>query len=104
MVHLKIYTVLLITLSFVILMLTGCDTPSGNSDDGKRWYMMHNCYSCHGLNGNDGQGPPINAHKLSFRKFNAMVRNAKSPIMPKFPEEKVSKQDVADMYAWLRTR
>jgi len=85
----------------LMLALSGCTAPEGNADDGKRWYMMHNCYSCHGLRGNDGKAPEIEPDHLSFRKFLSAIRNAGSPIMPKFPEEKISKQDAADMYAWL---
>ncbi len=85
----------------MMFALSGCTTPEGNADDGKRWYMMHNCYSCHGLHGNDGKAPDIDTGHLSFRKFLAVIRDADSPIMPKFPEEKVSRQDAADMFAFL---
>ena len=85
------------------LVLSACAAPEGSADDGKRWYMMNNCYACHGLHGNDGKAPDIDIGDLSFRKFLAIIRNAKSPIMPRFPEEKVSRQDAADIYAWLRT-
>ena len=97
-------------LSFIIVAMTvllftsGCTTPDGNAEDGKRWYMMHNCYACHGPNGDDGKGPEIHAKDMGFRSFLSIVRDANSPIMPKFPEAKVSKQDVADMYVWLRTK
>jgi len=87
----------------VVSALAACSPPKGNADDGKRWYMMNNCYGCHGLQGNDGKGPEINTEDLSFRKFLAVIRDAGSPIMPKFPEEKVSRQDAADIYAWLST-
>lgn len=90
------------TLIFV-LIISACTSPKGKVEDGKRWYMMNNCYGCHGLNGNDGKGPKINTDDLSFRHFLSIVRDANSPIMPKFPEEKVSRQDVADIYAWLKT-
>ncbi len=84
-----------------ILVLSACTAPEGSADDGKRWYMMNNCFACHGLHGNDGKAPDIDIDDVSFRKFLAVIRNAKSPIMPRFPEEKVSRQDAADMYAWL---
>lgn len=91
----------LLMLAVAVFVLSACTTPKGNPNDGKRWYMMNNCYACHGLHGNDGKAPEIDTGDVSFRRFLAVIRNAKSPIMPKFPEEKVSRQDAADMYAWL---
>ena len=87
-----------------LVLAAGCSAPAGNPEDGKRWYNMHNCFACHGLNGNDGKGPIIDANSLSYGKFKSIVRNANSPIMPKYPKEKISDQDVADIYAWLKTR
>ena len=102
MVQKKTYFLLLT--GCLMILVTACSTPQGNSDDGKRWYMMHNCYSCHGLNGDDGQGPVVDTKKLSFRRFNSIVRDAKSPIMPEFPKEKLSDQDIVDIYTWLDSK
>jgi mono/diheme cytochrome c family protein len=88
-------------LAIVALFFSGCTAPDGNPVDGKRWYNMHNCWSCHGPNGDDGKALPLRGTGISYRGFQAKVRNADSPIMPKFPESKISKQDVADIYAWL---
>jgi hypothetical protein len=104
MIHWKRVIYPLLGISMCISGVSACSAPQGDVDAGKRWYMMHNCYSCHGLNGNDGKGPVIDADKISFRSFLSSVRNAGSPVMPRFPEEKVSKQDAADMYTWLRTK
>lgn len=90
--------------AFTILALSSCSAPQGNPADGKRWYSMHNCFACHGPNGNDGKGPQIAKTDMGFRKFLGIVRDAGSPIMPKFPEEKLSTQDIADIYVWLKTK
>lgn len=86
-----------------LLFMTGCSAPEGNAEQGKRWYTMHNCYSCHGKNGNDGRTAKIAAIKLGFRSFENYLRDPDSPSMPKFPEEKLSKQDAADIYALLKS-
>lgn len=103
MFHARNFALPFFILIAAVSTLAACSPPDGNADDGKRWYMMNNCYGCHGLHGNDGKGPEINTDNLSFRKFLAVIRDAGSPIMPKFPEEKVSRQDAADMYVWLST-
>ena len=86
------------------LILSGCSTPMGNPEDGKRWYSMHNCFACHGPNGNDGKAPVVNNLEMSYWKFERIIRDAGSPIMPKYPEEKISAQDVADLYALLKAQ
>ena len=108
--HKDLYTshprwmLMLLLLSLGVLIVTGCSTPKGNPEDGKRWYSMHNCFSCHGPNGDDGKAPVVNNLEMSFWKFKRIVRDAGSPIMPKYPEDKISDQDVADLYAFLKAR
>jgi mono/diheme cytochrome c family protein len=91
-------------LAITTLVLNACSAPEGNMENGKRWYLMHNCQACHGRQGDDGKGPVIYPLAMGFRHFKSIVRNANSPIMPKFPEEKISNQDVADIYTWLKMK
>ncbi len=86
------------------LLVISCSTPMGNPEDGKRWYLMHNCFSCHGPHGNDGKAPEISNLSMGFWRFKRKIRNAGSPIMPKYPAAKISDQDVADIYAMLKAR
>lgn len=90
--------------TFTTLFISACSTPPGNSEDGKRWYSMHTCHACHGPNGNDGKAPVVNNLEMNYFRFKMKIRNAGSPIMPKYPEEKISNQDVADIYAFLRAQ
>jgi mono/diheme cytochrome c family protein len=82
-------------------LLSGCSTPSGDAAQGQRWYTMHNCFACHGTAGDNGKAPEVRPLDMSYRHFLTTVRDAGSPIMPKYPAEKISDQDVADIYAWL---
>lgn len=85
------------------MLLTACTAPDGNVDEGKRWFAMHNCSACHGDNGNNGRAAQISATDMSFGSFVKYLRNPDSPSMPKFTEEKVSEEDAADIYAWLKS-
>ena len=96
------YGVTLLAL-FTTLTLSGCGAPAGNPDDGKRWYAMHNCSSCHGLHGNDGRAVDVAGADMGFGSFVRTLRRTDAPIMPYFPESKISKQDAADMYAYLKS-
>ncbi|MCG6929851.1 MAG: cytochrome c [Desulfofustis sp.] len=85
-----------------VFFLSACSAPNGNPQDGKRWYVMNNCFACHGPHGNDGKAPDISNLEMNYWFFKRKIRNAGSPIMPKYPEEKISEQDVADLYAFLK--
>lgn len=97
------FTGLGLFVALLMLALSGCNNLTGNAEDGGRWYKMHNCLACHGPQGDDGKAPKIKNIDIGFRTFKSIVRDAGSPIMPKYTEEKVSNQDVADIYAWLKS-
>lgn len=84
-------------------ILAACGTPTGNAEDGKRWFAMHNCTSCHGKNANDGRALAIANLGMGFNKFIHILRKPYSPSMPAFSEQKLSQQDAADIYAWLKS-
>ncbi len=84
-------------------LLAACGSPAGNVEDGGRWYAMHNCSACHGKNANDGRAMAIRELDMSFTSFVHVLRKPYSPSMPAFSEQKLSKQDAADIYAWLKS-
>ncbi len=87
----------------LLLSQISCSTPAGNPDNGKKWYNKNNCFFCHGDNGKNGKAPVIAGLKLSYRAFKNKLRKPNSTIMPTFSEKEVSAQDVADIYAWLKS-
>lgn len=89
--------------SCAILSMTSCSTPEGNAEEGARWFRMHNCFSCHGENANDGRAAAIADIRMGFSSFENYLRDPDSPSMPKFSEEKLSRDDAADIYAWLKS-
>lgn len=89
-------------ITFAVIFLCACSGPAGDPENGKRWYMMHNCSSCHGPNGNDGRAVNIAGTKMSFGSFVRKLRTTDAPIMPAFPESKISRQDAADIYSYLK--
>ena len=94
----------IILLLILALPWAACSgTPQGNAADGGRWFSMNHCNGCHGENGSGGRGPAIAGIDLGFRRFLGKLRNPESMVMPPFPVNKVSDQDAADIYLWLRT-
>ncbi len=88
---------------FYAVFSAGCSAPPGNAADGQRWYKMHNCSACHGPHGNDGRAINIAGLDMNFYSFVRKLRTTDAPIMPPFSEAKVSKQDAADIYAYLQS-
>lgn len=95
--------ILTIGLLLCLVFVGGCSAPPGNPADGKKWFMMNNCSSCHGPNGDDGRAVHIAGIKMGFGSFVRKLRTTDAPIMPHFPESKVSQQDAADIYAYLKS-
>ena len=87
----------------LLVFLWGCPSPTGNPDNGKRWYTKNNCFSCHGIDGKKGKAPQLAGLKISYSSFHKKLRKPDSTIMQAFPEEEVTDQDVADMYSWLKS-
>lgn len=101
--HFAVYTRASLLLLAVIFLLAGCGAPEGDIVKGKRWYLMNNCQSCHGNHGNDGRAPEIANPDMGFYWFVKKLRVTDAPIMPPFPESKISRQDAADIYAYLNS-
>lgn len=100
----EIVTVFTIFFLFQVFLLTACsEAPIGDAKRGQRWFNMHNCVGCHGKHANDGRAPKIAALDRNFGSFIHFLRNPDSVSMPDFPEEKISNQDAADIYAWLKS-
>jgi mono/diheme cytochrome c family protein len=84
-------------------LLTACSgAPAGNVENGKKWFTMNNCNSCHGEQGKGGRGPAIVPLDMTFASFVKKLRKQDAAIMPPYPETKISEQDAADIYAYLK--
>ena len=93
----------IITCSAVIsLSLAACSNPKGNPENGRRWFNMNNCYSCHGNEGKNGAAPSLAGLEMGFGSFLKNLRKPNSGSKRTYSEAEISKQDAADMYAWLK--
>jgi mono/diheme cytochrome c family protein len=74
-----------------------------NAENGKRLFVRDGCYECHGYS---GQGTIAGA-RLAPPVLNAagITKYIRRPAgaMPAFTDKVVSDQDVADIYAYLKT-
>ncbi len=85
---------------------SGADTaPAGNAQNGKKIFVSDGCYECHGREGQGATqtgaariGPP----QLSYEFFLRYVRQPANQ-MPPYTSKAVPDQDLADIYAFLKT-
>ena len=80
---------------------SGNAAPVGDAARGKPLFAdTYNCYACHGLDAQTGERrlvPMIYPQEA----FIAFVQNSPLPQMPAFPD--VPAQDLADIYAYIRS-
>jgi len=79
--------------------------PAGNAENGKKLFMSDGCYECHGRQGQGAAqtgaariGPP----QLSFEGFQSYVRKP-AIQMPPYASKALPDQDLADIYAYLKS-
>jgi mono/diheme cytochrome c family protein len=80
------------------------DAPKGSAEAGKITYNK-SCYTCHGTTGQGAAatGPRIGPTPLPFDAFVHQVRQPYNQMVP-YPPSILSDQDLADIYAYLRSQ
>ncbi len=69
---------------------------------GEDLFFANGCSVCHGDTGGGGIGPAIAKTQLSLSAVIKQYRNPRE-LMPPFPADRVSDDDVADIYAFLQS-
>lgn len=80
-------------------------SPAGNVENGKKLFNTVGCYECHGRMGQGAAqtgavriGPPIE----SLEVFKSLVRQPVNE-MPPYSAKAIPDQDLADIYAYLKS-
>jgi mono/diheme cytochrome c family protein len=78
--------------------------PAGDVEKGKTLFMRNGCYQCHNYEGHGGAaGARLAPNPIPFRAFVTYVRSPRGD-MPPYAAKVMSEQDLADVYAFLRSR
>jgi len=80
------------------------ETPAGDAENGKKIYASYGCYQCHGYvgQGSSRSGPRIAPDPIPFDLFRYIVREPPE-VMPPYTDKVVSDQELADIYAYLKS-
>ena len=100
----------LVVLVLVALVVAACGggggaapQPQGDANAGGQAWAK-SCASCHGANAEGSIGPKLAGTPLPFDTVKNTVRNGRGAGMPKFSADQVSDADIANIYAWLKSK
>jgi mono/diheme cytochrome c family protein len=99
----KFFLPLLMTVSCICFAQTPNSAPAGNVDNGKKLFVKHDCYWCHGTAGQGGSaGARIGGTALSLQ---GVMRYVRQPVgaMPAFTDKVLTDQELTDIYAYLKS-
>ena len=97
---------LFIAISLLITVCLPAMIENANAADdsarGQKLYMQHICYTCHGTVGQGAErtGPKLTPNPFPYAAFAAQVRKPRQD-MPKYAQQFLSDQDLADIYAYV---
>ena len=72
---------------------------------GETLYMQHQCYSCHGTQGQGGErnaGPKIFPNPTPFVAFELQMRTPRN-LMPRYPVQNINDVQMKDLYAYVES-
>ncbi|MFM1948202.1 MAG: hypothetical protein RL706_223 [Pseudomonadota bacterium] len=70
---------------------------------GESIYMQHQCYSCHGTQGQGGErgaGPKIFPNPTPFVAFELQLRTPRN-VMPRYAVQNINEAQLKDLYAFV---
>ena len=70
---------------------------------GETLYMQHQCYSCHGTQGQGGErnaGPKIFPNPTPYVAFELQMRTPRN-LMPRYPVQNINDTQLKDLYAFV---
>jgi mono/diheme cytochrome c family protein len=87
----------------LFLVVFSLTARAADAEKGRAAFVRHGCYQCHGFMGQGGSaGKTLAPNPLPFEAFSVFVRNT-SGAMPPFQKAILSDEDLADIYAYLRS-
>lgn len=77
-------------------------SSAGSAARGKKLFVSYGCYECHGRAAQGGVGPRLGPDPLPLSFIEKYVRHP-TASMPPYTEKTVSDQDLAAIYAYLKS-
>jgi mono/diheme cytochrome c family protein len=80
----------------------GAATPrGGNAENGRKAFIKHSCFSCHGYEAEGGVGKRLVGYSGTLESLIAYVRQPGGEMPP--AGAKISAAEFLDIYTWVRS-
>lgn len=76
-------------------------SPGGNAQNGRKAFVAHTCYTCHGYEAEGGVGLRLVGYSNTLDSFIAYVRQPKGVMPP--AGANITAQEFLDIYTWVRS-
>ena len=76
--------------------------PAGNIENGRKAFIQHGCFSCHGYSGEGGPGARLAQDPIPLQGFVQYVRRPRR-TMPPFGSDVVTDKELTDIYAYIKS-
>jgi mono/diheme cytochrome c family protein len=85
------------------LLVVSANAQQGDAKRGEKMFKDYSCYACHGFSGQNGPGKRLVPMKMATVVFTAYVRSPGSNQMPSYSAKVLSDQQLADIWAYVKT-
>jgi mono/diheme cytochrome c family protein len=85
------------------MLVVSAVAQQGDAGRGKKMFVDYSCYACHGFSGQNGPGKRLVPMKMAAVVFAAYVRSPGSNQMPSYSAKVLSDQQLADIWAYIKT-
>ena len=79
----------------------GATPSSGNAQNGRKAFIAHTCYTCHGYEAEGGVGMRLVGYSNTLDSFIAYVRQPRGVMPP--AGANITAQEFQDIYTWVRS-
>ena len=94
---------ILINAFWVLACTTSFSADLDAAKRGEALYMLHQCYSCHGTQGQGGErnaGPKIFPNPTPYVAFELQMRTPRN-LMPRYSAQNINDAQMKDLYAFV---
>jgi len=89
--------------ALIFSLLIATSVLAQGAGGGRQLYLDYGCYSCHGYNGQTGNGERLQPARLQQPQFVAYIRSPRTRGMPAYSQRVLTDAQVAEIYGYIQS-